>query len=244
MISFDDQSLFFYDYGVRVKAMSEAASNNKEYIGPPYFLYYRISKTNGEVLDSIKLPATETFLGINLNGTKLYAAPVSHLVKCPEGVLLSSHGTDTIFLYGYDKSLTPILCQTPSITSLNPGEFLDNYVDRGQYQFIKSITLRRPDVIPGPLPTKYYMRDKKTGEMFHQKFLLPDYKGKEFIVSPVSAIPYYECNMFEDGYFFELGLIELKQAYRDDKLSGKLKELVATLNEEEDNNVFMLLNFK
>jgi len=42
----------------------------------------------------------------------------------------------------------------------------------------------------------------------------------------------------------EFDLIELKQAYRDNKLNGKLKELVATLNEDEDNNVFVLIQFK
>ena len=68
--------------------------------------------------------------------------------------------------------------------------------------------------------------------------MLPDYKGKEFYIDP--RLP----NYYEKGYHFELDLIELKQAYRENKLSGKLKELVATLNEDKDNNVFMLVNFK
>jgi len=82
------------------------------------------------------------------------------------------------------------------------------------------------------------MRNKSTGEIFRPKFLLPDYRGKEFVISP-SVI-----NVYDDGYFFELGLSELKQAFRDNKLSGKLKELVAKLNEDKDNNVFMLVEFK
>ena len=43
---------------------------------------------------------------------------------------------------------------------------------------------------------------------------------------------------------FELDLIELKQAFKDNKLNGKLKELVSTLDEYKDNNVFMIVNFK
>ena len=241
MISFDDHSFFFYDFSVRMRAMSEAKLSNKEYIGPPYHLYYRISKTTGEVIDSIKLPATQTFLGINLNGKQQFAFPLSHLTKCPEGVLLSSHGTDTIFLYGYDKSLTPILYQTPSITALNPLEFLDNYVDRGQYQFIKSIVVRRGDESPGIFPAKYYMRNKKTGETVRPKLLLPDYKGKEFVINNADSGAVGE---YENGYYFELDLYELKKADRENKVSGKLKELVDTLNEDEDNNVFVLVEFK
>jgi hypothetical protein len=45
-------------------------------------------------------------------------------------------------------------------------------------------------------------------------------------------------------YTQSLSLYELKQAYLENKLSGKLKELVATLNEDEDNNVLMMVEFK
>jgi len=44
--------------------------------------------------------------------------------------------------------------------------------------------------------------------------------------------------------YFELDLTELKQASRENKLSGKLKELVTSLNEDIDNNVFMFVDFK
>jgi len=42
---------------------------------------------------------------------------------------------------------------------------------------------------------------------------------------------------------FELDLIELKQAYKENKLNGQLKELVATLDEMKDNNVFVFAVF-
>ena len=51
-------------------------------------------------------------------------------------------------------------------------------------------------------------------------------------------------NYYEKRYHFELDIIELKEAYRENKLSGKLKELAATLNEEEDNNVYIFVDFK
>ena len=82
------------------------------------------------------------------------------------------------------------------------------------------------------------MRDKETGEVICPKLLLPDYAGKEFTIRPSSM------RIFENEFPFELDLIELKQAYRENKLSGQLKELVASLNEDEDNNVFMLVSFQ
>ena len=84
---------------------------------------------------------------------------------------------------------------------------------------------------------KYIMRDKKTNEIFRQKISLPDYKGKEFFIRTRTI------RDIEDGVSFELDLTELTQAYRENRLSGKLKELVATLNEDVDNNIFMFVKF-
>jgi len=41
-----------------------------------------------------------------------------------------------------------------------------------------------------------------------------------------------------------LDIFELKQAEKENKLSGKLKEIVSTLNENEDNNVYVLASLK
>ena len=248
LIFFDDYSLFFYDASIVFKR-EWALSNGSDWPTEDYVLpFYRISRTDGEVLDYVELPGTHLLLGANYSG-RWVNAPHLYSLKCPEGVLLCSAGIDTVFLYSGDKSLTPILYQTPSAASLNPVRFLDICLDRGQYQFIKVITVhdrtipvREGIVFSDIFPMKYYVRDKKTGEIFSQKFLLPDYKGKEFIIDPFDL---YGVNMpFDNEYCIELNLYELKQAYRENRLSGKLKDLVATLNEDEDNNVFILVDFK
>jgi len=84
------------------------------------------------------------------------------------------------------------------------------------------------------------MRNKNTGEVVHPKIFLPDYKGKVVDFSFRSARRDY----VNGHVYFELDLTELKQASRENKLSGKLKELVVTLNEDEDNNIFMFVRFK
>ena len=247
-IDFDDRSLFFVDrYKISQRdlmLLSGDDSPKEDYVIP----FYRISKTTGEVLDCVELPGTHLALGANFNG-RWVNAPRLYSLKCPEGILLGSAGTDTVFLYKGDKSLTPVICQTPPIESLNPVEFLDICLDRGNYQFLKTLLVRDGTISAREkitfadfFPTKYYVRNKKTGEISRQKFLIPDYKGKEFIIDPSdqlsAGIP------FNKEYCIELSLYELKQAYRENKLGGKLKELVATLNEDEDNNVFMLVDFK
>ena len=110
-------------------------------------------------------------------------------------------------------------------------------METGRYQFIEIKTLKTESTNVLDY-MKYYIRDKQTGEIFRQKIILPEYQGKEFFVS--SSMGYFN----ENEYYFELDLIELKDAYKENRLSGKLKELVATLNELKDNNVFMSVKFK
>ena len=237
MVSFDERSLFLYNSGndvIRAES-NEAGLSAENYNITPFYL---ISKSDGEVLDYVEIPYVPIFLGIYLDGQQIPGF-TTRLVKSPEGVLLSSFETDTIFLYSHDKSLTPILYKTPSVGSTDPKIYLNNCLERGQYQFIEVCTVRAGDVYPGVFPVTHYTRNKPTGEVVRPKFFLPDYEGKEFIISPRGV-----GNIYEEGYYFELDLFELKQAYHDNKLSGKLKELVAILNEDEDNNVFMLVEFK
>ena len=67
---------------------------------------------------------------------------------------------------------------------------------------------------------------------------LSDFEGKELYINPRLF------NYYEHAYHFELDFAELEEAYYKNKLSGKLKELVASLLEnEESNNVFVFADF-
>ena len=144
---------------------------------------------------------------------------------------------DTVFLYNKDKELILVLCKIPTVSKSAIRYILSNCIDVDKYQFIEVKSL--DSYLGNKNREIYYLREKKTGEVFRQKILIPDYKDKKFIIIPDQNIFFHE-----NGTHFELDLIELKRAYRENKLGGKLKELVATLNELEDNNVFMLIDFK
>ena len=212
-----------------------------------------ISRTNGEVLDFIDVPNGDASLivtevthdGLTLNSRMECA----RMVNGAHGYYLCNPESDTIFRYNKDKSLTPVLRKTPLVNSLNPKIALDNCLDVGKYQFMRVHTRHATHHLIGypgypdtpKYPDKYYVREKKTGEIFRQKITLPDYKGKEFSIAPIPNHFFYEKH---NRIHFELNLFELKEAYRENKLSGKLKKLVASLNENEDNNVFMFVDFK
>jgi len=227
---FDDSSLFVYDGSIERRKFVPLENDSQTEFYNSHFI--RISKKDGKVLNFVELPNNHIILKDASTGTPFAAR---RLIKCKDGVLLCNPETDTVFLFNKNKSLIPVIYKIPSLSTLDPMVILNNCAEAGHYQFMDIVTVRTGNEW---FPTKYMMRDKKTGEIFSQKIILPDYSGKDFFIRTRTYTD------FECGPYFELDLIELKQAYRENKLGGKLKELVATLNEDADNNVFMLVNFK
>ena len=211
---------------------------------------FRISKIDGKILDYVELPSNDINLSIvHRFNEALVVAQINskYVAKCSDGFLVSNVNTDTVYLYGKDKSLTPMIYKTPKISNLDPVTVLLGCMDAGNYQYMAIETFSRymanVETFHQYMDNrniKNYMRDKKNDEVYRQKFILPDYNGKEFFITPLKK-SFIENNT---QIFFELNLFELKQAYKDKKINGKLKELVATLDENVDNNVFMFINFK
>lgn len=235
MVFFDDQSILVHDnskiwQNILMKNRGDNAAF-KEQIDSTFFL---ISKTDGTVLEYINLPANNIDISFIRNSIAFGQMDYSRVRKCPDGLFLYNPETDTVFLYNKGKLLTSYMHKTPLLSDLNPMIVMDICMDVGRFQFMSLIPYSESG---GDASATFYMRVKKTGEIFRQKILLPDYKENFFYINPRFR------NYYEKEYHFELDLIELKEAYRENKLSGKLKELVATLNELDDNNVFMFIHF-
>lgn len=238
MALFDDQSILVYD---NTKLWQTIVQNNSaekitftEQGGDSSF--FLISQTDGTVSDYIQLPNKNINLSYrDLGDTFIGQVNYGRVRKCPDGLLLYNPEADTVFLYGKDKSLTPYMHKKPLLSDFNPMTVMDICMDAGRFQFMSVYPYLKTGSSPSP---KYYMRDKKTGEIFRQKITLPDYQGKDFYINPRLS------NYYEKEYHFELDFTELEEAYNANQLSGKLKELVASLSKEEDaNNVFVFVDF-
>ena len=233
--SFDDASFLYYDPSTEIRRVEK---NYKDLPSSDLISTFTlISKEDGTVLDHIELPMAPIFLGIFLDGNPVSSFK-TRLIKCTKGIFLCNPENDTVFLYGMDRSLTPVLHKIPLADATNPMTYLNNCVDIGDYQFMEVYTVRAGEVYPGRFPVKYYMRDKRSGEISLQKLFLPEYTGKEFIIGPNSGAG----TLIENGVIFELDLLELREAFSENRLSGKLKELVETLK-EDDNNVYAIVQF-
>jgi len=163
-------------------------------------------------------------------------APAYHFVKYNDGYLLTEFSIDTVYFLSPDKKLSPFLVRQPAIQSMDPAITLNSLVEAGNYEFLLSVTIRDDS---GALPKKYLIRDKKTGTVYQQKITFDDYREKEITLSP-ETIAITQAGKLG---LIVLSLTELQDANRENKLSGRLKELVDN-SEEDGNDIFMLLHFK
>jgi len=242
LVDFDDHSLFVYDMQNQYKKIMKKEEDISSRLVDSSI--YRISKKDGSVLEYVEYPITEVDIVDKGNGNRS-TSNYQRIINCATGLFLCNPETDTVFLYDKDKTLTPVISKTPLVSDLNPKLMLTGFLDTGKYQYVTIEPLTNifdnnsSDELYKSL-VKHYVRDKQTGEIFRQKISLPDYKGKDFFIE--SRNTYF--NGKETLTYFSLDIYELKQAEKENKLSGKLKEFVSTLNENEDNNVYILATFK
>ena len=234
MALFDDVSILVYDNTKLWKSIMQSnAPGIVQTIDSAFFL---ISKLDGTVLDYISLPNKNIDLSYkDLNSVFTGQVSYGRVRKSADGLLLYNPESDTVFHYSKEKHLTPYMHKKPILSSQTSMTVMDICMDAGKYQFIAVYPYRETAKSPTP---KYYMRNKATGELFRPKITLSDFEGKELYINPRLL------NYYEHAYHFELDFAELEEAYYKNKLSGKLKEQVASLLEdEESNNVFVFADF-
>ena len=252
IVDFDDQSLLMYDLqkqlsGVKSEYQSQSCREIDIIPQAVNTSYYHISKTDGAVLEYVEILSNEADFMRPVDGGRGGIPIFNRIAKGADGLFVCDIETDTVFLYNKNKTLIPIICKTPLINDLDPKIILVDFMEAGKYQFMFVYTMiSREERMKIPRDELYkhynrhYLRDKQTGEIFHQKIRCPDYTEKDFFITA--------RNMFFTGKetlaYFELDLFELKKASQENKLNGKLKELVASLDEMNDNNVLMFATFK
>ena len=200
--------------------------------------YTRVSRLTGEHLGDIKLGVADSTTTLRFKkNNMIFNTIVSHFTKDKEGYIITSFPSDTTYLLTSNLQLKPIGVRIPPVSSQDVPVFLLPVKNTPRYYFMS--TIKKED----SFPTKAYMMDKKTNQIYYLK----DYfKNKDYIGLKVHLDmfgPAVLADLPNNVCVQSLNIIKLCEAYEEGKLSGKLKDIAANLK-EDDNPVLMIIKFR
>ena len=200
--------------------------------------YTRVSRLTGEHLGDIKLGVADSTTTLHFRkNNMIFSTIVSHFTKDKEGYIITSFSSDTTYLLTSNLQLKPIGVRIPPVSSQDVPVFLLPVKNTPRYYFMS--TIKKED----SFPTKAYMMDKKTNQIYYLK----DYfKNKDYIGLKVHLDmfgPAVLADLPNNVCVQSLNITKLCEAYEEGKLSGKLKDIAANLK-EDDNPVLMIIKFR
>lgn len=204
--------------------------------------FVRISKADGGLVSYITLPKNflvDLSADFQTAGISLKVSGPNHrLVSHRDGFLLTNQETDTIFLYAHDQ-LKPMMIHTPPISEQGEKSYLNGYVEAGDYLFFEKVIVKAVENRRPPVPSVYYLYDKRDGQFYEQAVSMRDFEGKRIDLTPQIIRPSRDARL---GCLL-LTVDELQTANADGKLSGELKRIVDEMP-EDSNDLLMLMRFK
>jgi len=198
-----------------------------------------ISKKDGSIIKKIKTPIKEKKSIIirtpqnEVTGVYYSYGPSSVHEMLPyfDDYVLVELSTDTIYRYSPDHTMKPFIVRTPSIQTMNPEYYLLLSLLTDRYYFMEVVE-KTMDFSATDL-----LYDKQEKALFRYKVYNGDYayEKEAYLKSrPLNGeIP--------SRQFLEAE--ELVQDYEKGRLKGRLKEIAAKLD-PEDNPVIMLIKHK
>ena len=202
-----------------------------------------VSKQDGSITKEIKTPFKEKKLFIQLlrheGGTRA-AGPgeYSRITPFKGNWILLEPSSDTIYTLMPDYSLRPFIVRTPPVHTMNPESFLTLKLVSDRYYFMESIKNVYDFSKEDGFPRTYLVYDTQEKDFFRYITYNGDYSyKKEFymvMLTPINS---------KGELWATINAFDLCEDYKKGKLKGKLKEVAATL-EEDDNRVIMLVKHR
>lgn len=204
--------------------------------------YRIISKQDGSITKEIKIPfevKIEKMLTIIDEATKMiYAAyPRTYKPIIPSlgNWILTEFSSDTIYRYSPDHTMEPVIVRTPPVKT-DPDILLITNLLTDNYYFIESVRKEFDFKQSTGFPAISLVYDKRAKAIYKYVIYNSDYVGE--INADMKSYSVDGIALWQQIEAFKL--IEI---YKNGKLKGKLKEIAATLS-EDDNPVIMLAKYK
>ena len=202
-----------------------------------------VSKQDGSITKEIRPSFKEKkyfFQVLRMENSTRAAGPGSYSRITPfnGNWMLLEPSSDTIYTLMPDCSLRPFIARTPPIHTMDPEVFLIPRLISNRYYFMEGIKNVYDFRKEEGFPKTYFVYDTQEKEFSRYIIYNGDYTSKnEFymvMLTPINA---------QGESWATLNAFDLCRDYQKGKLKGKLKEVAATL-EEDDNRVVMLVKSK
>ena len=223
-VSLDDNNFIFWNNAADFNQKLKEATQ-----------FYICSKQDGSIMKEINLPYKERKTTMQIKTDSSGNIMLSFL-RCfnvnryRDQIILTEPSCDTIYSYS-EIGIEPIFTRTPSIQSMDDETFLFPGIFTDDYAFF-TISEKKEN---GKREELLY--DRKEQAFYTYKLQNKDYKDCD-------VIRMFQMNTNQDFYFVQsLNAYQLVEANAQGKLSGKLKELIDTLD-EEDNPIVMIVKPK
>lgn len=224
--NYDKEHLIRYDMSLYYKEGEKRGNRSYHAI---------ISKQDGSITRNIPIPFNAIKAPIVQKGDGMAVTSVRPIIPCQDTWLLVETSSDTVYNYiPKEDKLSPFLIKTPS---QDPEILLTIGTLTERYYFMQTIKKVFDFTTGRGFPITDLMYDKQENAVFTVTVLNDDYvKEQEADMTSHPVNGKIAC-------FQTLAANRLVEAYENDGLKGRLKEIAANLN-EESNPVLMLVRNK
>jgi len=202
---------------------------------PPFII---ISKVDGSIVHKIEIPYKQKILPMitrqigNSGGLAISVYRHDPIIPYHDNWILTEPSSDTIFRILSDYNLIPFIVRTPAIQSMDPEIFLFPKILTDCFYFLETAKKEERNFQKTDL-----LYDRQENKIYEYAVYNDDYSTKQRM-----SMTWKTKN---DGiiYWQKIESFQLVESYKKGELKGKLKEIAAGLD-AEDNPVIMLVKHK
>ncbi|MDR1161113.1 MAG: 6-bladed beta-propeller, partial [Tannerellaceae bacterium] len=201
--------------------------------------FFLLSKQDGSMKDiEIPLEKKISTVIVEMVGNVMYGNGPRNCLIVPfqNNWILTEPSADTVYMNQPDNSLLPFMVRTPPVHTMEPEVFLFPGVLTDRYYFMQTVKKEYDFAADKGLPTTDLVYDRQEKKIYRYTVYNQDSDERTEDLSQRSMNNETACCA-------TLETPDLVEAYGKGKLKGKLEEIAAKLD-EEDNPVIMLIKHK
>ena len=197
-----------------------------------------MSKKDGTIISelNILIPKRYTLSYVGEGRMHLYRLPYNRYHG--QDFVIADMSHDTIYKLSKNKELTPLFIRKPSVSSSDPLVVWSSMLITDKFLLLHRATKNKSSSDAATaVSIDTLMHNLSTGEINQVSFVNDDFPSAKW--TPTIGVQLHQTNVVA-------GLLQMPRlfnAYQKKQLKGNLEQLVATLD-EEDNQIVMIVKFK